>query len=146
MSKTGKRDIKNGKSIDKKKIASIVVLVIGAITLIVGVVFLVMYMTRGAAVADGEYLVAADEWVLSDCSGDDCERVVWDFDEDGKGSLTTDGGEHHYDFRWAIKDGKLLMQTDWLYEMDNEYEYSLDQGSGTLHLKDDSDEYTFTAE
>ena len=129
----------------KKKIACIAVFVVGTIMLVVGIVFLVLSILKGNAVADGEYLVAADNWVLTDCGKDDCDKVVWDFTEIGKGTLTTDGGEHNYDFEWAIEDGKLLIQTDWLYEMDNEYEYSLDQSNGVLTLKDDAGEYQFTA-
>ena len=130
----------------KKKIVCITVFVIGIIILIVGIVFLVLSMLKGSAVADGEYLVAAESWVLSECEEEDCDKVVWDFTEIGKGELTTDGGEHKYEFKWAIEDGKLLVQTDWLYEMDNEYEYSLDQGNGVLTLRDDAGEYQFTAQ
>lgn len=130
----------------KKKIACITVFVVGLIVLVVGIVFLVLSILKGNAVADGEYLVAAESWQLTDCGEENCDKVVWDFTEIGKGTLTTDGSEHNYNFQWAIKDGKLLIQTDWLYEMDNEYEYSLDQGNGVLTLKDDENEYKFTAQ
>lgn len=120
----------------KKKILSIGVFVLGVIMLVVGIVFLVLNVLKGNAVADGEYLVAAEKWVLTDCGDEDCDKVIWDFTEIGKGSLTTDGGERNYDFKWAIKDGKLDIQTDWLYELDNEYEYSLDQSNGVLTLRD----------
>ena len=130
----------------KKKITSIVVFVLGIMMLVAGVVFLVLNILKGNAVADGEYLVAADNWVLTDCGEENCDKVVWDFTEIGKGTLTTDGGEHNYDFQWAIEDGKLLIQTDWLYELDDEYEYSLNQGDGVLTLKNGDDEYQFTAQ
>lgn len=130
----------------KKKIACIATLVVGIIALVVGAVFLVLSLNRGASVADGEYLVAADSWALTDCGENDCDKVVWDFTEIGRGSLTTDGGEHNYDFIWAIEDGRLLIETDWLYEMENEYEYSLDQGNGVLTLKAGDSEYQFTAQ
>lgn len=120
----------------KKKVLSIGVFVLGVIMLAVGIVFLVLNVLKGNAVADGEYLVAAENWVLTDCGDEDCDKVIWDFTEIGKGSLTTDGGEHNYDFKWAIKDGKLDIQTDWLYELNNEYEYSLDQSNGVLTLRD----------
>ena len=120
----------------KKKILSIGVFVLGVIMLVVGIVFLVLSVLKGNAVADGEYLVAAENWVLTDCGDEDCGKVIWDFTEIGKGSLTTDGGEHNYDFKWVIKDGKLDIQTNWLYELNNEYEYSLDQSNGVLTLRD----------
>ena len=144
-----KSDKKNKKTKDpqkKKKIISIGVFVIGMIALIVGVVFLIINLTRGKSVADGEYLVTAENWVLTTCDSDNCENVIWDFTEIGKGTLTTDGGEHKYDFKWAIKDGKLIIQTEWLYEMDNEYDYSLNQNDGVLTLKDDDGEYKFTTQ
>lgn len=120
----------------KKKIACIAAFVIGIMLLVAGIVVLVLSILKGSAVADGEYLVAAENWALTDCGNEDCDKVVWKFTEIGKGSLTTDGGEHNYDFEWAIKDGKLDIQTNWLYELDNEYEYSLDQSNGVLTLRD----------
>ena len=151
--------VKNPK--DKKKIACIATFVVGLFVLVVGAVFLVLNLMRGNSVADGEYLVSADKWALeidsndasSECEeGEECEtvdqsgKVVWDFTEIGKGTLTTDGGEHNYDFEWAIEDGKLIIQTAWLDELHNEYEYSLDQGNGVLTLKDGDGEYKFTAQ
>lgn len=135
-----------------KKIAYIATFVIGMTMLVVGAVFLVVNVLGGNAVADGEYLVEKQDWTLSDCGEDDCDKVVWNFKEIGKGTLTTDGGEHEYDFEWAIEDGKLLIRTNWLYDMNNEYEYSLDQNSNTLTLseadedEDDKVEYRFVAQ
>ena len=124
----------------KKKILSIGLLIVGIITLIVGVVFLVINLIAASNVADGEYLVAADSWVMEDSEG-----VVWDFTEIGKGTLTTNNHLNDYDFAWSIEDGKLTIKTDWLYELDNEYEYQLDQSSGTLTLKDGEGTYKFKA-
>ena len=139
-----KSDKQHGR--DKKKIACITTFVIGMITLIVGVVFLVLGLTGKAAVADGEYLVDAGNWTLTDCNEDDCDEVVWDFTEIGKGKLTTDGHAHDWDFAWALEDGKMIIKTDWLYELDDEYEYSLDQNTGVLTLKNDDAEYRFVVQ
>lgn len=126
----------------KKKIACITTFVIGIIMLIVGAVFLVMRLTGQSEVADGEYLVSAENWALENAE----EQVVWDFTEVGKGILTTDGHEHDYEFMWELEDGKLLIRTDWLYELDNTYEYKLDQSNGVLTLTDDDGEYMFVAQ
>ena len=126
------------KTKNKKKVASISVFCIGIITLIVGVVFLVLALTKGASVQDGEYLVSAENWVLEDADG-----VIWDFTEVGKGTLTTNNHLNDYDFIWAIKDGKLLIETDWLYDLNNEYEYALDQGAGVLTLTDNGETHVF---
>ena len=140
----------------KKKIFCIATFVVGLIVLAVGAVFLVLGLMKQSVVADGEYLVEAGSWRLDDdetaCEADDTEEVctpmvVWDFTEIGKGTLTTDGHEHDYDFIWALEDGKLLVETDWLYDLEDEFEYSLDQGAGVLVLKNDGgDEYRFVAQ
>ncbi len=161
VKKSSKKPEKAKKPKDKKKIACIATFVVGLFVLVVGAVFLILNLMRGNSVADGEYLVSAESWTLEaddtkdekDCEeATDCEsvdqsgKVVWDFTEIGKGNLTTDGGEHNYNFEWAIKDGKLIIQTAWLDELHNEYEYSLDQSNGVLTLKDDDGEYKFTAQ
>ena len=126
-----------GASAKGRKI-SIGVLVVGLVMLVVGVAFLVMNLISASKAADGEFLVEKGEWVL-----EDSESVIWKFTEVGKGSLTTNNHLNDYDFIWAIKDGKLLIETDWLYELEDEYEYELDQGAGVLVLKADDKTYKF---
>ena len=45
-----------------KKRISLIVSIIGLLTLIAGVVFLIVRLTAGPSVADGEYLVSVGEW------------------------------------------------------------------------------------
>ncbi|MBR2725126.1 hypothetical protein IKE97_00555 [Candidatus Saccharibacteria bacterium] len=122
----------------KKTIISIITFTLGIIVLIVGVVFLVLGINRGSSMDDAEYLVAQEKWTL-----EDEDKVVWDFTEIGKGTLTTNGHENDYEFKWALEDGKLKIETDWLYELENEYDYSLDQSGGILVLKADGEEHRF---
>ena len=92
---------------------------------------------------------------VTNCGGDNLEEtnckdvdvalVVWSFDEIGKGKLTTNGGLDEYDFIWAIEDNKLKIETNWLYLLENEYEYSLDQNAGRLDLTDGDKSYHFIA-
>lgn len=124
----------------KKKIISLTVFSVGLATLVAGVVFLVLILSRGAGTADGDFLVSKEKWVL-----ENEEKVVWDFTEIGKGTLTTNSHENDYNFKWAIEDDKLKIETDWLYDLENEYEYELDQGAGKLTLHDDDGDYTFIA-
>ena len=124
----------------KKKIFSISALAIGLITLVVGVVILVLTLNKGPEIQDGEYLVAQESWKLADS-----DKVVWDFTEIGKGILTTNGHENDYDFKWAIEDGKLKIETDWLYTLNNDYDYTLNQSAGELVLTADGKEYRFVA-
>lgn len=94
-----------------------------------------------------------DAGYVTNCGGDNLEEtncedvalVAWDFDEIGKGKLTTNGGLDEYDFIWAIEDNKLKIETNWLYLLENEYEYSLDQNTGRLDLTDGDKSYHFIA-
>lgn len=122
-----------------KKRVSIIVLVIGLIALVAGVIFLIISLNKGPELGDGEYLVSAKHWVLKDE-----DSVVWDFTEIGKGKLTTNNHVNDYDFIWALEDGKLKIETDWLYDLENEYVYRIDKGAGTLTLTDTEDEETAT--
>ena len=171
---------------EKKRIISIIAMIIGLATLVTGVVFLVLKLNSGPAVADGEYLVSAGEWVLDNdpsCAsakkdeaddasktdaGDEAEtvdgtdsgpessetkpevacesRVVWKFTEIGKGTLTTNGHKNDYNFAWALEDGKMTIRTEWLYEMDDEYDYTLNQEDGILTLKSGEKEFRFASQ
>ena len=125
----------------KKKIIFMSVFAVGLATLIAGAVFLILNLTRSAGVADGEFLVSAEKWVLSDS-----DRVEWKFTEIGKGTLTTNAHENDYDFLWSLEDGKMKVETDWLYDLEDEYDYKLDQNAGELILSADGEEYKFVAQ
>lgn len=145
------REVKNVRTnASKNKAVSLAVLIVGLIMLAVGVVFLVLGIKETSLLADGDFLVAAGEWRLAEsetCVEIECkDTVIWTFSEIGKGTLTTNGHKNDYDFKWAIQDGKLVIETDWLYELDNEYEYTIDHGALVLTLKDGEREYKFVAE
>lgn len=121
-----------------KKRISLIVLIIGLLTLIAGVVFLIVRLAAGPSVADGEYLVSVDEWTEQ---GE--PSIVWNFTEIGKGTLTTNNHTNDYDFVWALEDGKLKINTEWLYTLNNEFDYALDQGSNILTLTSGDETFTF---
>ena len=121
-----------------KKRISLIVLIIGLITLIAGVIFLIVQLTAGPSVADGEYLVSVGEWTEQGVPG-----IVWNFTGIGKGTLTTNNHTNDYDFAWALEDGKLKIDTEWLYTLNDEFEYSLDQGSNILTLTGGEETFTF---
>ena len=110
------------------------------VTLAVGVVFLLLKLIGQNAVQDGDYLVSAKNWVL-----EDDEKVIWDFEEIGKGTLTTNNHLNDYTFIWALEDGKLKIETDWLYTLDDEYDYTINQSEGKLILNDGEKEVVFKA-
>ena len=125
----------------KKKIISICVLVAGLIALVVGVVFLVLNIIKSNQAAEGDYLVSVGEWTLEDSEG-----VIWNFTEVGKGKLTTNNHLNDYDFIWALSDGELKIETNWLYDLENTYKYEINRGARTLTLTaPDNKVYKFTA-
>ena len=121
-----------------KKRVSIIAMIIGLITLVGGVVFLIIRLSAGPSVADGDFLVSVGKW-----SEDGATSVVWNFTEVGKGTLTTNNHKNDYNFIWAVEDGKLKIETEWLYALENEYDYTLDQGAKILTLKNGSEEIKF---
>ena len=151
----------------KKLIISIIVFVVGLATLIAGVVFLVLNRGKEAGLRDGEYLVSAKEWVLEDntnClipgeatdgAAEDVASeseasclpgVIWKFSEIGKGVLTTNQHIDDYNFIWSLEDdNKLLIETEWLRTLEDEYTYQLDKGAGVLTLRNGENTYKFVA-
>ena len=122
----------------KKKI-SIIVFIIGILTLIGGAVFLILDLTRAPKIQDGEYLVSVGEWEKVDEPS-----VIWKFTEIGKGTLTTNKHTNDYSFLWALEGDKIKIETEWLYTLNNNYTYKIDQGQNLLTLiSDDSTEINF---
>lgn len=121
-----------------KKRIPLIVFIIGIITLLAGVIFLIARIVTTPSTADGEYLVSIGRWEEEDASG-----VIWNFTELGKGTLTTNNNINDYDFKWAIEDGKIKIETDWLYTLNDEFEYSLDQNSKTLTIVKDGENIKF---
>ena len=149
---------------NKKRIFSITTFIIGIIALIAGVVFLVIRLISVNSMQDGEFLVSIGEWAKENgkceqlkCTEDTkcmdengesalrCENggVIWNFTEIGKGTLTTNNHLNDYDFSWALENGKIIIKTEWLYDINNEFDYKLDQGSKTLTIIKDGEEIKF---
>lgn len=117
----------------KKLIVSIILFVLGIIALVVGLVMLIIKLLTGPAIRDGEFLVDIGEWTLEDNSS-----VIWNFTEIGKGKLTTNNHVNDYDFLWSVEGGKLKIETKWLYQLNDEYEYELNQGNRKLTLNEET--------
>lgn len=123
---------------ERKQKISIIVFVIGLVALVAGIVFLVLRLSQQAALQDGEYLVSVGSFQREDEPG-----VIWDFTEIGKGKLTTNNHLNDYDFIWALEDGKIKIETAWLYDLNDEYEYRL-SGGNLILIRDDSSEVKFS--
>ena len=123
---------------ERKQKISIIIFIIGLVALVTGVVFLVLRLNRKATLQDGEYLVSVGSFQREDEPG-----VIWDFTEIGKGKLTTNNHLNDYDFIWELEDGKIKIETAWLYDLNDEYEYQLRDGNLIL-IRDDSSEVKFS--
>lgn len=130
MAKENPEEKSTNKANPAKK-SGIVVTIIGAVALVAGIVVLMVNLLAKPGLRDAEYLVEIGAW-----EREDAPSVVWNFTEIGKGTLTTNGHQNDYDFIWAIDGDKIKIETDWLYALDNEYIYTLDQSAGVLTLGD----------
>ncbi len=146
---------KNKKTKSSRFTISLIVFVIGLISLVAGLVFLVLNIISAPDTPDAIFLTNAEEWVLDEqtnCVSEDTEAatnciggsgVIWKFTEVGKGTLTTNNHINDYDFIWAIDGDTLKIETDWLYTLNNEYKYELNQRDGVLTLTDEDDTFRF---
>ena len=116
---------------DKKRF-SIVIFIIGMVSLIIGTTILLINLLNTPASRDAEYLVEIGKWERADAPG-----VIWDFTEIGKGTLTTNNHLNNYDFSWSIDGGKISIKTSWLYELNDEYVYNINRQENLLTLSSD---------
>lgn len=105
----------------KKKVLPIVTFVIGLVVLLVGAILLALKLNANSIASDAERLVEIGTFVKEDEAG-----VIWQFTEVGKGELTTNNHANDYDFIWAIEGGKLKIETDWFYDLEDEFDYEID--------------------
>lgn len=131
-------DKEKAKVKDKKKIFGVITLIIGLVALVAGVTFLLINLLKGPTVRDADFLVEVGAWQLKDEA-----TVVWDFKEIGKGTLTTNFHTNDYDFIWAIDGDQLKIETEWLYTLNDSYNYKLNQSEKTLTLTSEENTYTF---
>lgn len=118
------RDKKN-----KKLCAGIVIFVVGMATLVAGIAVMLINLLSVPGIRNAEFLVQVGSFTR-----EDAPEVIWNFTEIGKGTLTTNNHENDYEFIWAIEGGKLKIETDWLYDLNNEFDYKIDKETNTLTL------------
>ena len=134
--KPAKKKTKQKKSVKKKW--GITIFVIGLLTLTAGVTFLLFNLLKGPTTQDADYLAQVGKWEL-----ENEPSVVWNFIEIGKGTLTTNSHLNDYEFIWRIDGDTLKIETKWLYELNDEYIYKLDQGKNILTLTSESGDINF---
>lgn len=124
----------------KKRRLPLIVLIIGVLTLIGGGTFFALKFVMKPATRDADFLVEIGEW-----SRESAEDVIWNFTEIGKGTLTTNNHKNDYEFLWSINGDKLKIETKWLYDLNDEYTYKIQQDNKTLTLSSDDGDITFRA-
>ena len=134
--KPAKKKTKQKKSVKKKW--GITIFIIGLLTLTAGVTFLLFNLLKGPTTQDADYLVQVGKWEL-----ENEPSVVWNFIEIGKGTLTTNSHLNDYEFIWRIDGDTLKIETKWLYELNDEYIYKLDQDKNILTLTSESGDINF---
>jgi hypothetical protein len=112
-----------------KKRVGIAIFVIGMLSLVAGIVLMLVNLLAKPAVRDADFIVSVGTWEREDAPG-----VIWDFTEIGKGKLTTNNHKNDYDFIWSLDAKTLKIETSWLYEINNEYNYTLNQDDKILTL------------
>lgn len=105
----------------KKKFWPGITFIVGLVVLAASGIFLAAKLAGQSSTSDAEKLVEIGTFVKADEDG-----VIWHFTEIGKGSLTTNNHINDYDFIWVLENGKLKIETTWLYDLNNEYDYKLD--------------------
>ena len=129
---TGEKASPNKSKVEKKngkKRAGIIVFVIGMLSLVAGIAIMLVNLLAKPAVRDADFIVSVGTWEREDAPG-----VIWDFTEIGKGKLTTNNHKNDYDFIWSLDDKTLKIETNWLYELNDEYNYKLNQEDKILTL------------
>jgi hypothetical protein len=112
-----------------KKRVGIAIFVIGMLSLVAGIVLMLVNLLAKPAVRDADFIVGVGTWEREDAPG-----VIWDFTEICKGKLTTNNHKNDYDFIWVLDAKTLKIETSWLYEINNEYNYTLNQDDKILTL------------
>lgn len=112
-----------------KKRVGIAIFVIGMLSLVAGIVLMLVNLLAKPAVRDADFIVSVGTWEREDAPG-----VIWDFTKIGKGKLTTNNHKNDYDFIWSLDAKTLKIETSWLYEINNEYNYTLNQDDKILTL------------
>lgn len=123
-----------------KKLPIIIISVILALLLIAGGVFYFLFWRdRGEQIvlSDAEFLMEIESWEKIDAP-----TVIWVFRSDGAGELTTNKS-NYYDILWTLESGNpeiLNISTDWLYILNDSFEFELDRDGESFTVKNLSDD------
>lgn len=66
--------------------------------------------------------------------------VIWTFRADGTGEITTNK-QNYYTMNWSLEqENSLAIKTDWLYELNDNFDFSYDKETDSFTVKNLADE------
>lgn len=123
----------------RKKIIIIVISILAALGLIAGVVLLVINLNKSNdplfKMSNTDYLTYFGEWEAVED-----ERIVWTFNDDGSGKLTTNGGIDEYEFAWEVNGSELKIVTQWFYPIEDDFSLTTNRDEETFTIVDTAED------
>ena len=125
------------KHLSKK--AKLALIIFAAVIVTAGIVvalflFVFKHEEPEIVLTDRDYLVA-HAWEKQGAP-----TVIWTFRADGSGEITTNK-QNYYSMKWSLEQDNLLnIKTDWLYELNNSFEFSYDKENDRFTVKNKGDE------
>ncbi|MBQ3293699.1 hypothetical protein IJG96_01010 [Candidatus Saccharibacteria bacterium] len=120
----------------KAKLALIISAAVLAAAGIVVALFLFVFKHEEPEIVltDRDYLIA-HAWEKQGAP-----TVIWTFRTDGSGEITTNK-QNYYSMKWSLEQDTLLsIKTDWLYELNNSFDFAYDKDSDSFTVKNKDDE------
>ncbi len=126
---------------DKKISPIVIVAIIIGVLAIVGVClyfFVFKEPEPEVVLTDAQYIIKTSSWEKQDSP-----TVIWTFHEDGTGELTTNKS-NYYETLWELTEGEegqvLKTTTDWLYELNDSFAFTLDREANSFTVKNLADD------
>ncbi|MBR3204184.1 hypothetical protein IKF81_00680 [Candidatus Saccharibacteria bacterium] len=83
--------------------------------------------------SESEYLIETKSWEKVDAPS-----VIWTFNEQGKGEITTNKS-NYYEMEWELSDKTLKIDTNWLYELNDSFDFFLNREEKSFTVINRSD-------
>ena len=137
--KKEKKEKKHRKLSKKARLVIIIGSIVGGLA-IIGVLlyFLVFRKVEPVVVLSDRDILVSHAWEKKDTS-----TVIWTFRADGTGELTTNKS-NYYDTKWRLEqeDDKQILKIDtaWLYELNDSFEFVLDRENDSFSVKNLAEE------